>query len=518
MQVSILRLLFVLFLSFGVFSAFADTVPRPVNNKYIANLNGYSFPQFPQDSYTIPYATNFCNQYMGANFISAGSPVYQVKSYGADSECGYWQNSTFYLTGVSFSLKLTNIATCPANSTLQTPDASVCTCNDGTTAQNGSCVSTPVCKAPFVYDAATNGCTQPCNRVSGKPGDGITVTIPLTSRLTAAQLVAMSGRTIYSNAMTAESPYMCETKGVARDCGMFSGPGGYMLACTLDNYHFTGNPEYKGDLNAPPPVIENDTSLRDALKDGKCPGTVNGLTVYAPCSGSSSSSTSSSTNGAGATTASSSSSSSTTSNADGSTSTFNTSTKGNADGSSTTTEFSCTGSNCFTITTTKDSQGNVTDTTKAEGKKEDICTQNPDLAMCKKTSFSESACGSPPVCEGDAVQCAIAKKQHESSCDFKKQFEGTGTFFSDKGTEAANGQDKPEGHPGANLEASTFSLSNLLDQSDGLGGGCPSDSVVSVGGATVVIPWSQTCGALQAVGALAVAVSLLAAAMIVFRS
>ena len=51
---------------------------------------------------------------------------------------------------------------------------------------------------------------------------------------------------------------------------------------------------------------------------------------------------------------------------------------------------------------------------------EDFCAKHPDLSICKKSSYSGSGCDQPPKCEGDAVQCAIAKTVWESRCAQKK--------------------------------------------------------------------------------------------------
>lgn len=51
---------------------------------------------------------------------------------------------------------------------------------------------------------------------------------------------------------------------------------------------------------------------------------------------------------------------------------------------------------------------------------ENFCAKHPDLPLCKKSSYSGSGCDQPPKCEGDAVQCAIAKTVWESRCAQKK--------------------------------------------------------------------------------------------------
>lgn len=131
--------------------------------------------------------------------------------------------------------------------------------------------------------------------------------------------------------------------------------------------------------------------------------------------------------------------------------------------------------------------------------------------MCKKSGFGGS-CGAY-TCDGDAIQCAIAERIHKSAC----QWETVDQALVTAGTDAISGGSQPAGHPFADPTISAVQFSSVIDQTNRLGGGCPADVAVSVGGRSFVIPWSAQCDKLQLVGQLMVAVSMLAAAMIVFR-
>jgi hypothetical protein len=149
----------------------------------------------------------------------------------------------------------------------------------------------------------------------------------------------------------------------------------------------------------------------------------------------------------------------------------------------------------------------------------DYCDENHTKKMCKDevdSAFSKGLCGVPPSCQGDAIQCAIAEMQFQAHCDMVGNSEALKLI----GETAVAGGNLPADHPGndANVIKTNFSLSGMIDQTDALGGGCPSDVTVSVAGAVVTIPWSRMCGALNLAGSIAVAGCLLAAAMIVFRS
>ena len=110
----------------------------------------------------------------------------------------------------------------------------------------------------------------------------------------------------------------------------------------------------------------------------------------------------------------------------------------------------------------------------------------------------------------------LFRSQFQAHCDMVGNSEALKLI----GQQAVEGGNLPSDHPGnpANITNTDFSLSNMIDQSDALGGGCPSDVTVSVAGAVVTIPWSSMCGALNLAGSIAVAGCLLAAAFIVFRS
>lgn len=88
------------------------------------------------------------------------------------------------------------------------------------------------------------------------------------------------------------------------------------------------------------------------------------------------------------------------------------------------------GSKTTTTTTkvTKDAGGNVTGTTSTtetsggtlggggngDGTK-GFCAENPNSPICKPSSWSGD-CETPPVCDGDAVQCATARAVWEHRC------------------------------------------------------------------------------------------------------
>jgi hypothetical protein len=165
-----------------------------------------------------------------------------------------------------------------------------------------------------------------------------------------------------------------------------------------------------------------------------------------------------------------------------------------------------------TVTTTyRDAGGNVVGETTEAQEEKSFCAENPNLQICKDSAISGSC--DAVQCNGDAVQCAIAREQSRRNCEF---FSPTGAAV-DAGNDAVQGGTRPPGHPGATASQVSMTLASQLDQTDRLGGSCPGDVALPFFGASVALPLSTICPALQMAGQAIVAFCLLAAAFIVFR-
>jgi hypothetical protein len=138
-----------------------------------------------------------------------------------------------------------------------------------------------------------------------------------------------------------------------------------------------------------------------------------------------------------------------------------------------------------------------------------FCAENPDLSICKTSTFAGSC--SSTSCSGDAIQCAIAQTAARSECEF---LHPTGADV-DTGTAALSGGDRPTGHPGNSPDIHGFS--GLIDQSDPLSGGCPADLSLTLLCNPLSVPISKICEPAAILGNLMVGFSLLAAAFIVFK-
>lgn len=249
--------------------------------------------------------------------------------------------------------------------------------------------------------------------------------------------------------------------------------------CTVGQESVSGTPPE----NKPPNTCEA----------GKCPGTVNGVAVCVKCGsgGSVEKKTETTTKDSG----------------DG----------GQSDQTTTKTEkkTTCEDGKCVTettTTTTSSSGGTKSETAKEEQSQDSFCSKNPDHALCKeqKSEFS-GGCASGFRCEGDAVQCAMAREQHERMC----QLLDNETDLSKIGNRIGTGQDDQDTKNRLGNGDSPIDISTGFASARPVGptSGCPAD--VSVGQWT--IPFSRMCPHLDTLGNALVGLAYLVGALIVFR-
>lgn len=114
-------------------------------------------------------------------------------------------------------------------------------------------------------------------------------------------------------------------------------------------------------------------------------------------------------------------------------------------------------------------------------------------------------------CEGDAIQCAIARDQYRRSCQLmEKESAESQLYASNKGKEGNQTGSLPGNE--------TISLQGRIDTSDALGGGsCFGDLNITVWNQAVTLPLSNVCQYLAMLGNILVAVSMLMAARIITR-
>jgi len=253
-----------------------------------------------------------------------------------------------------------------------------------------------------------------------------------------------------------------------------------------------------------------DPNASACAKQGMGVGTVNGVSVCVPATSTSHTTTSAtqSTSASGAS-SSSTTTTETTDNGDGSTTTTTTTTR--SDGSTRTT------------TTTGPTPSGAASGAGGNGTGADVatfCKANPNSPLCKVSSFG-GTCSSAFTCDGDAVQCAIAKEQHERNCAFfdPASTGPQGADQVDKFNKAVSDGDIPSWSPAASGAAGVTGIdfASGLKMDKHWGSQCVADQTVQVFGRSAVIPWSSVCSQMQSIGVLLVSVTFLVCLGIVFK-
>lgn len=349
---------------------------------------------------------------------------------------------------------LEGAGSCPSGSTLVSGS---CVCNTGLVEEDGRCV------------------TPDPNKVCASLGD----------------LGSSSSKWVYKgdslSTCRGDCVFIPESSGYDKVSGYTIAWGKLInqgLACGA-----TADTESKGYSDSDP---DKPIDAPHAGEKGYCPGTYNGATIWVKCS-----STNETTKTDNTTTK--------TETSGGTSSTGTTTT-------STTSKTSCDGSNCTTTTTTTTTNPDGTKTDKSETTSQaqaDYCTRNPNATACKKAEGSfGGSCSAGFTCEGDAVQCAIAREAYRRNCELLEKETPESTL----GKNIANGDDRPVGHPGNSPDI--VNVSGNINQTNPYGGSCPPDINLNVYGKTVIVPLSNACDIFKWMGYIAVAFTMYAAARI----
>ena len=237
---------------------------------------------------------------------------------------------------------------------------------------------------------------------------------------------------------------------------------------------------------------------------GQCSGDYNGTTICVPCNAPSKPTTSTETK----------------TNPDGSTVTTVTSSTTACDpltGKCTTTTSTTTTSRAPPTGGQAPGAGDVTGVETATGTSEapidSFCEKNPDSDQCKKSAFGGS-CSASFTCDGDAVQCAIAKEQHKRNC---KLYEDQ-SDLADLGNAIAAGADPLAGTlPDAANPESVDIGSSLSSASGFLGRSCPADRVFSLAGQSITLPYSDYCWVFEMAGSVLLALASLVAVRLIIE-
>ena len=204
-----------------------------------------------------------------------------------------------------------------------------------------------------------------------------------------------------------------------------------------------------------------------------------------------------------------------------------TTTVDNGDGTTTTTIVETnqgTGGTTTTTTTTNTTTGESTSVTVNENggsennegdsqETTDFCTQNPTASICLvSTNSGGTSCNVLPVCDGDAIQCAIDYKLWQLNCtDEQENAEPSQSEIQSK-LESILGT---ENRTGADLEEDAVSVEDMIDTTSVYSSTCLPPHVMVIYGQTLTFNFDEWCELLRIAGFLIVLIGGLVSARIV---
>lgn len=132
-------------------------------------------------------------------------------------------------------------------------------------------------------------------------------------------------------------------------------------------------------------------------------------------------------------------------------------------------------------------------------------------------SVFSGSCMGGFVCEGDAIQCAIAREQHRRMCQIMDD-KTTPEYLLYESEKLKDGKGKVTGELEGNREVDVSTIINSTDVFLGGGASCPSDPTITLhNGATFVIPYSSLCPYFVILGNILVIISSMSAVLILIR-
>lgn len=184
----------------------------------------------------------------------------------------------------------------------------------------------------------------------------------------------------------------------------------------------------------------------------------------------------------------------------------------------------------ITTTVTTTGVGTPGESTSTEidaftGTRTQVCADRPNLPVCRSGGGGggdgegedgggefAGSCASGFVCEGDPIQCAIAKEQHVRACQLFEDETDESLVYAN-----ALAGDDPGDAALDPANAREVGLEGVIDDGGFLAGSCLDDLVVPLwDGQSLTVPFSELCPHLEFMGMIVVAFSMLAAARIMF--
>lgn len=192
----------------------------------------------------------------------------------------------------------------------------------------------------------------------------------------------------------------------------------------------------------------------------------------------------------------------------------------NGNGTSTITTTTTTNNSVTTTTTiinnsTGEKISEVIETKKSgedQGELSKFCEENPDSSLCKVSTISATC--SAFTCDGDAIQCAIAKEIHTRNCQLLDDRSDPAAQLGDA-VIAGTAVDGNDPRSLGNIES--HDLSTQFNVTPRIGSSCIEDDLFDFAGQPIVIPWSNLCPYMQMAGNIFVLLTMIAALGIMFR-
>jgi len=239
-----------------------------------------------------------------------------------------------------------------------------------------------------------------------------------------------------------------------------------------------------------PELVNTDSPEHKCISQGMSFGTVNGSVVCVP-KGSSPEPTKSPTT------------TTTTTNTNGSGTTIGTTTETKA------TE--CVNGACTTTTvvTVRDSTGTVTGTTTTTSSGSGNGTGDGEG---DESGFG-GTCSAGFSCDGDAIQCAIAREQHVRNCQFWTD-QSVGLSQAEATTEVGKAVTEGKKDPSTWVPTKSIEVPSLTGGERINAGACPADASIASPLGTIVLPLAWACPYLEALGYVILFTSLMVAGRI----
>lgn len=191
----------------------------------------------------------------------------------------------------------------------------------------------------------------------------------------------------------------------------------------------------------------------------------------------------------------------------------------NGNGTSTITTTTTTNNSSTTTTTiinnaTGEKISEVSEVKKAVEDKGEIskfCEENPNSPICKQSAVS-AACGAF-TCEGDAIQCVIAKEVHTRNCRLLDDRSDPVTALGDS---IIDGTAIDSNDPRSEANRVSIDLADQFTVTPRVGVQCLDDDVFEIYGSEVRLPWSELCPYLDIAGQILVVLTLVMGMGIMF--